>query len=172
MNHDLYMLKGEITSRTMAILPRKTKGGKIGSSIMEDSEKYFVQDPPSKVIDLACKFFGASLYGRQIGTKEVSNMTHKLPISIDPTNGIYFFPTLSPSNSNCAWISHSHIKDVVEVEKQLTQIFFKNGLSAMVKVSYGSLENQINRTAQYRFILDERINRLRLGLGNSDDQSE
>lgn len=161
INRDLYKLKGEITSRTMAILPRKTKGGKIGSTIMEDNEKYFVKDSPSKVIDLACKFFGSSLHGRQIGTREVSNMTHKLPISIDPANGIYFFPTLSPTNTKCAWISHSHIKDVIEVEKQLTKVHFKNGLSAMVHVSYSSLENQINRTAQYRFILDERINLLR-----------
>jgi len=161
MSNDLYMLKGEITSLTMAVLPRRTKSGRIGSSILEDSEKYFVKDSPSKVIDLACKFFGASLHGRQIGTREVSNMTHKLPISIDPASGIYFFPTMSPTNPNCAWISHSHVKDVVRVENQRTKIIFKNELSAIVNVSYGSLENQINRTAQYRFILDGRINRLR-----------
>lgn len=154
------MLKSEITPLTIAILPRRTEKGRLGSSILEDEEEYFVNEPPSKVIDLACKFFGASLKGRQTGTREVSNMTHKLPISIDPVSGLYFFPTLSPTNPNCAWIAHSHIKDIIEVENQSTKILFKNGLNIIVNISYGSLKNQINRTAQYRFVLDERINGL------------
>ncbi len=91
-------------------------------------------------------------------------MTHKLPISIDPICGIYFFPTLSPTNPNCAWIAHSHIQEVMEVENQRTKVIFKNDLSTIVDVSYGSLKNQINRTAQYRFILDDRIKRLQIDL--------
>lgn len=162
MKNILYMVKSEITPFTMAIMPRKTEKGGLGSFILEDNEEYFVKDSPSKVIDLACKFFGASLRGRQIGTKEVSNMTHKLPISIDPVSGMYFFPTLSPTNPNCAWIAHSHVQDIIEQENQRTKIIFKNGLSILVDVSYGSLKNQINRTAQYRFILDERIKSLQL----------
>lgn len=161
LKNDLYALKGEVTTHTMAVLPRKAKSGKIGSMILENSEQYFVINPPSKVIDLACKFFGASLHGRQIGTKEVSSMTHKLPISIDPASGLYFFPTLSPTNPNCAWISHSHIKDVIGMENRCTKIVFKNETCTVVNASFGSIENQINRTAQFRFILDERINRLR-----------
>lgn len=157
MKKKLYVIKSEITPLTLAILPKRTDRGRVGSFILEDSVEYFVKDSPSKVIDLACKFFGASLHGRQIGTKEVCNMTHKLPISIDPASGIYFFPTLSPTNPKCAWIAHSHIKDVIDMENQRTKVIFKNDLSIIVDISYGSLQNQINRTAQYRYILDQRI---------------
>jgi competence protein ComK len=160
MNSSLYTPICEITPFTMAILPQRDENGNVGSYVLEEKEDFFVKASPSKMIDLACKFFGASLKGRQIGTKEISNMTHKLPISIDPSSGMYFFPTLSPINPKCAWLAHTHIQEIKEVGNQRTEIFFKNGLSIIVNVSYGSIMNQINRTAQYRYVLDERIKSL------------
>lgn len=161
MNRSLYSGESEITSLTMAILPRKTENGGIGSHILESEAEYFLEESPSKVIDTACKFFGQSLAGLQNGTKEVINMSHKLPISIDVWSGMYFIPTLSATNPKCAWINHTHIESVERVGKKQTKVNFNEELSAMVEVSYGSLMNQINRTAQFRFILDKRIKGLR-----------
>lgn len=162
MTNSYYSEESQVTPLTKAILPEKTDGGRIGSRILEQDAEYFVKETPSKVIDLACKFFGKTLIGLQNGTKEVSNLNHKLPISIDVWSGMYFLPTMSPTNSRCAWINHSHIESIEEVGKRQTKVNFKDGLSELVDVSYGSLMNQINRTAQYRFILDERIKGLRL----------
>lgn len=155
-----YESTNEITPLTMAVMPNRDNYGNAGSHVLEDQTKFYVRHKPSKMIDLACKFFGSSLKGRQTGTKEISSMTSKLPISIDPSSGMYFFPTLSPTNPNCSWIAHTHIKDIREIANQRTEIIFSNDQAVVVDVSYGSIMNQVNRTAQYRYILDHRIKSL------------
>lgn len=161
MSSSFYSEESQVTPFTKAILPEKTEGGRIGSRILEKDTEYIIKKSPSKVIDLACKFFGKTLIGLQEGTKEVCNFKHKLPISIDVWSGMYFLPTMSPTNSRCAWINHTYIENVEEVGSRQTRINFKDGSSEIIGVSHGSLLNQINRTAQYRFILDERIKSLR-----------
>src|SRR5690606_5961525 len=108
----------------------------------------------------ACKFFGASLKGRQEGTKNICGITHKAPISIDPSSGMYFFPTTSPTSSKCSWIAHSHIDHVLRIDSKTSEIVFKNGKKVVINASYGSVMNQIHRTAQYRYLLDQRIKQL------------
>ncbi|WP_077623104.1 competence protein ComK [Sediminibacillus massiliensis] len=146
----------EVNPFTLAVLSEEFNG-KYLSRIMEDDEVIFVEQPPSKVIDLACKYFGSSLRGRQDGTKDIFKVTHKAPISIDPSSGMYFFPTTSPNNPQCNWIAHSHIDQVVKAPNQSSQIIFTNGKSVTLDVSYGSLLNQVQRTAQFRYLLDHRI---------------
>src|SRR5699024_7385175 len=150
----------EVTPLTMAILPQYDENGCSGSHILEEFEEYFVNYSPSKMVDYACKFFGATLRGRQIGTREISSMTHKVPISIDHSTGMYFFPTLSPVNPKCAWIAHTHVDKINEAPNQCTEIVFNNGKRIVVDVSFGSMVNQVNRTAQFRYMLDNRIKRL------------
>ena len=74
---------------------------------------------------------------------------------------MYFFPTASPSNTSCSWIAHSHIKDINPIGKDNTEIEFKNGRRIAVKVSYGSMLNQVQRTAQFRYSLDTRMKYLK-----------
>lgn len=143
----------------MAIVPDEDQDGVIRTRVMESETDYYVEAPPSKVIDLACKYFGASLKGRQEGTFDVCKFTHKVPIAIDPYSGMYYFPTESPLSHSCIWISHTHVKDIKEATYQRTEITFTNGERIIVDVSHGSMQNQIHRTAQFRYLLDNRINR-------------
>ncbi|MRH44167.1 competence protein [Aquibacillus halophilus] len=146
----------EITPVTLAVVAKELDGRQV-TQILEDGEVFYVKKSPGKVIDLACKFFGSSLKGRQDGTRDICGITHKAPIAIDPSSGMYFFPTSSPQNPQCAWIAHSHIDQIIRSSIQETQIIFKNGQSVTVEVSHGSLLNQVQRTAQYRYLLDNRI---------------
>ncbi|WP_177167365.1 competence protein ComK [Salinibacillus kushneri] len=98
-----------------------------------------------------------TLRGRQEGTKGVCGITHKSPIAIDPHSGMFFFPTTSPNNPTCAWIAHSHIFQIKPLDKDKTKIIFKTGQEIIVSVSYGSMMNQIQRTAQFRYKLTERL---------------
>lgn len=157
MKKSLYVPVQEITPLTMAVLPQHDDNGYLGSLILEDKEEFVVSYSPSKMIDYACQFFGASLSGRQKGTKIVSQMTHKVPVSIDAHSGMYFFPTMSPVNPKCAWIGHTHIESVNKVENHKSEIVFRNGQRVVLDVSFGSIMNQINRTAQYRYTLDSRL---------------
>ncbi|MDC3417247.1 competence protein ComK [Aquibacillus salsiterrae] len=146
----------EITPLTLAVLAEEIDGH-YTSVVMEDDQRFFVNKPPSRLIDYACKFFGSSLRGRQEGTKGICGITHKAPISIDPSSGMYFFPTSSPLNPDCSWISHSHIDRILKISTDHSAIIFKNGSNVTLEISHGSLLNQLQRTAQFRYLLDNRI---------------
>lgn len=154
---NFYSQTHEITPFTMAILAHQDVKGSSVTRILEEDTEYVINASPTKVIDHACRYFGASLKGRQEGTREISGITHKAPISIDPTSGMYFFPTSSPSNPHCSWLAHSHIDKVARASNNQTEVAFKNEKKIILKVSYGSVLNQLQRTAQFRFLLDKRI---------------
>ncbi|MFZ3578660.1 competence protein ComK [Virgibacillus sp. DJP39] len=161
MVNNFYSPSYEITPFTMAVLAQHGHSNEYTTCVMETQEEFFVEPSPTKLIDYACKSFGASLKGRQDGTKDICNITHKAPIAVDPSSGMYFFPTISPLNAKCSWIAHSHIDQMKIAENQCTEIVFKNGKSIIIDVSYGSMLNQIQRTAQFRYLLDNRIKYLR-----------
>lgn len=156
-NEDIYAPTPEITPLTMALLTEEDAAGNLVTYVMEELNDYTVSVPASKVMDHACKFFGSSLKGRQDGTRDICGITHKAPISVDPLSGMYFFPTTSPSSKQCSWIAHSHIDHILDAAGQGTEIMFKNGKKVNLSVSYGSMLNQVQRTAQFRYLLDNRI---------------
>lgn len=157
MDKLLFTSLHEVSPLTMAIIASHDEGGKPVSYVLEETTEYISNNTPSKLIDKACKFFGSSLRGRQEGTRDISGLTHKVPVSIDPSSGMYFFPTSSPTSSKCSWIAHSHIDEISRSEDGRTEITFKNGKKIRLEISYGSMLNQIRRTAQFRFLLDNRI---------------
>ncbi|WP_186579108.1 competence protein ComK [Aquibacillus kalidii] len=157
MNESL-KLNYEVNPSTLAIIAKELDGRHV-AWIMEDGEDadYYVRQSPRKIMDVTCRFFGSSLKGRQDGTKDVCGISHKAPISIDSSSGMYFFPTTSPNNVNCSWIAHSHLDRINKLPEHFTELVFKNGRTVILKVSYGSMINQIQRTAQFRYLLDKRI---------------
>ncbi|MFD1039020.1 competence protein ComK [Virgibacillus byunsanensis] len=157
MLNDVYLPSHEVTPLTMAVLAQRDENGKLSTCVIEEQGENHVDHSPSKIIDYACKFFGSSLRGRQDGTRDICGITHKAPISIDPSSGMYFFPTTSPTSNKCSWIAHSHIDQVNKTTSQSTEITFKNGKRIIIEVSFGSILNQVQRTAQFRYLLDKRI---------------
>lgn len=146
----------EITPNTLAILSRLA-AGRNSVCILEDTEEIFTEYSPSKLMDYACKFFGSSLRGRQEGTADVCKITHKAPIAVNPSSGMYFFPTASPSHPDCSWIAHSHIADIQRSSSNFAHIIFKNGVEITIPVSHGIIMNQVQRTAHFRYLLEKRI---------------
>lgn len=172
MLDDKITITHEITPLTMAVLSKKDDEGTTNAIVLEEKKEYTVHTTPTKMIDEACKFFGSSLKGRLEGTKDISRITHKAPIAIDPSSGMYFFPTASPSNTECSWIAHSHVKDIHSIGKTKTEIIFKNGRRIIVNVSYGSMMNQLQRTAQFRYSLDTRMKILKATIENKKKEKE
>lgn len=148
----------EITPTTIAVIAESVDNY-CYSLVIEENEREAIQvnRTPARLIDFACKYFGSSLKGRQEGTRTVCDIKHKVPISINPESGMYFFPTSSPLNANCSWISHSHVDRIYKVPNQRTEFIFKNGQSLILDVSYGSMINQLQRTAQFRYKLEKRL---------------
>lgn len=53
----------EVTPLTMAVLVHRDESGKVSARILEEQDEFIVRQSPTKIIDYACKFFGASLKG-------------------------------------------------------------------------------------------------------------
>lgn len=148
----------EVNPYTMAIVGEKiSKEMPVYTRVIEVEDEFLVKMKPSMVMDRSCKYFGSSLKGRQEGARELTGITYKVPIAVDPTNEIYMFPTISPYKDTCAWLSHTYILDYQSAGSEKTIVTFTNNKSIILDVSKGSFENQLNRTAQYRFLLSKRI---------------
>ena len=147
----------EVNPYTVAVIGEKNEQGSVCSKIIELKKEFVIDQRPTLIIDQSCKYFGSSLRGRQEGTKEITGITHKAPIAIDPSSGIYMFPTNSPNKDTCAWLAHSYILDYHSIGHEKTLITFTNNQEIKLNISKGSFENQLNRTAQFRYILSNRI---------------
>lgn len=146
----------EVNPFTMFVKPI-AYGSKIYSEIFEVEDEFLSPFKPLDIIRNSCEYYGSDYEGRRNGTKQLVGYAHKIPIAIDPTNRIFFFPTTSPSRQECIWISHEHVKDYERVNPQETLILFNNNQSFKFPVSCSSIISQLERTAYLRTKLMQRI---------------
>ena len=142
----------EINEETLAIMPDDVWS----SMVLEDDFKYEVNKTPLEILDYSCKYFGSSYPGRKDGSKNILNSSYKLPILIEDTKNIIFFPTSSPLDDECTWISLSNIKDYRKVGNNKTEILFKNNKVITVNISYYSFNNQVMRASRLESIIRNR----------------
>lgn len=141
----------EINSSTLALIPL----GENESLVMEEEESYTVKQKSSDIIDHSCKFFGSSLKGRYEGASELLGYSYKIPIVIEESRDIIFFPTASLTSLKCYWISLNHISKYEAIGKN-TLLTFKNGKKITIQSSKYSFENQILRASRLENILSKR----------------
>lgn len=150
----------EINGFTMAIIPVEMEGN-LYSKVLEEEGEIYVSLPPIKIIEDSCNFYGSSFEGRKQGTKGISGYTHKPPIVIDPMNDIFFFPTASPTNDSCIWISLHYAYEYNMTPTANTKVMFPNNTIVEFPISKTSYEAQIHRTSLFRAKLQLRVNRKR-----------
>ncbi|MEH7014716.1 competence protein ComK [Neobacillus niacini] len=146
----------EVNPFTMFVKPI-VYGSKIYSEIFEVEDEFLSPFKPLDIIRSSCEYYGSDYEGRRNGTKLLVGYAHKIPIAIDPTNRIFFFPTTSPNRQECIWISHEHVKKPVRINPQETLILFNNNQSFSFPVSCSSIISQLERTAYLRTKLMQRI---------------
>src|SRR4051812_46818860 len=115
-------------------------GSKVYSQICEEEDEFLSPFKPLDVIKKSCDYFGCDYESRKKGTRQLIGITHKIPIAIEPSNRLYFFPTTSPSRSECIWISHDHVKEHRRISNQQTLITFRNKQSHLFPVSYSTID--------------------------------
>ena len=130
----------EINTETLALIYIKENITKV----IEISSSFNINNNILDIVDHSCKFFGSSYLGRIEGSKNLIGMNYKLPIIIEESREIIFFPTTASKNSGCMWISLNHMEKYNKDSKN-SVIKFKNNVSLKLNISFGSLENQIHR---------------------------
>lgn len=142
----------EINRQTLAIIPISEEKCKV----YEEEYEYIINQSIMKVIDNSCRFFGSSYEGRVEGTKKIMGISHKLPIIIEESNGVIFFPTSSPRLENCSWISLNNIENYHKSNKG-TIIKFCCGKEIEIKLSFGIIDNQVLRATRLLSLLNKRM---------------
>lgn len=142
----------EINEGTLAVVSL----GSSKSKIYEDKKEYIVDSTPFEIIDYSCKYFGSSYEGRKEGTKSILHIDYKVPIIIEGTNNLIFFPTSSPYSTDCCWISLKDIKNVREYKDKGCEITFNNNKKVIIPVSKRMINNQILRASRLDLILRNR----------------
>ncbi len=144
----------EINDATLAIIPDK----KANSLILEEGTEYKIEAKPLKIIDYSCKYFGSSYVGRREGSKQILQTAYKLPIMIEDTRNIVFFPTNSPEETECSWLALNKIEKIrpLSSRNNYTEIEFANGKILALPISYKSLENQILRASRLESVIRNR----------------
>lgn len=141
----------EINKNTLAVIGMKQGKAKI---IEYDTEK-LLENNAYEVMDYSCNYFGSSYQGRVDGTKSILGYNYKVPIIIEESSELIFFPTTSPNLEDCSWFSLDSISDIKE-ENNKTLIVLKNGQKLVSDVSKSSLENQILRATRLKYVLNDR----------------
>ena len=145
------MKEYEVNSETLAIVAKDDKS----SYVYENDDFFEVEKSTNRIMEDSCQYFGSSMSGRQLGSKNLTGITHKVPIIIEESSDMIFFPTNSPRLGNCSWIALNNIKYYEKKEKQ-SIITFNNGTKLILDISYGVLNNQILRSSRLQSKLIER----------------
>ncbi|WP_170006673.1 competence protein ComK [Bacillus fonticola] len=146
----------ELSPQTLALLPYQY-GSKSFTRALVVGDELQVACRPIEVVKRGCAYFGSSYEGRKAGTRQLTGITHKAPIAVDPTNEIFLFPTLSPTREECAWIAHDHVAHFSSPIAGETEILFRDGQSVILPISDAVIENQMLRTSFLRTKLAQRI---------------
>ena len=141
----------EINKETLAIL----SCGKEKSRIIEKTKDFIINKNATKIIDDSCKYFGSSYLGRAEGSKNILNSSQKLPIIIEESNNIIFFPTTSPRLDKCSWISLNNINKYYKNIDKIV-INFISGKNIKLDISYGIIDNQILRATRLEMLFKKR----------------
>ncbi len=143
----------EITKDTCAVVSLKDNITKV----VEKEDDYFINKNCYEVMEDSCQYYGSSCDGRIKGTKKILGSNYKVPIIIEESSDIIFFPTESPSSENCVWISLNNIESYERFEG-FTKVHFISGKEMIVKMSLSSFEMQVLRANRLSSILHHRKN--------------
>ena len=144
----------EINKETCAVLSINEGVTKI----IEENGEYFINQSTYEIMENSCQYYGSSCDGRIKGTKMILGSNYKVPIIIEETNEIIFFPTESPSSINCSWLSLNNIKSY-ERSDGFTKVIFISGKEIILKISIASFENQLLRANRLGSLIKKRINK-------------
>jgi len=141
----------EVNSETVALIPKD----KDKTIVYETDNSFVVDSTPLKIMEESCEYFGSSFEGRVSGTLSLVGYTHKVPIIVEESRDLIFFPTLSPKNEECSWIAYNHIIKPDKF-KDKTILELKNGKKILINTSTAIIDNQLYRSSRLKDVLKYR----------------
>lgn len=142
----------EINEDTYAVIAENTAKSKI----IEKEKEYSLDKDAYSIMDESCQYYGSSYNGRLKAAKKILDCSYKLPILVEESSCLIFFPIKSSLVDDCCWLNLNSIKKIEKVEEG-AKITFINEKELIVDVSKLSLDNQIYRATRLESIIRKRI---------------
>ena len=117
------MIEYEITEETCALIAINNECTKI----IELDDEIIIKNSTSKILDYSCKYYGSSYLGRKEGSMNILKNIYKIPIIVEESRNIIFFPISSKRQNDTTWISLKNIKSyiVISVGSPIKSNLFK-----------------------------------------------
>ena len=144
----------EINRSTLAIISM----GRTITKVLEEDGSMVISNSSFAILDHSCKYFGSSYVGRKEGSIAIMGNSYKLPIVVEESQNLVFFPTTSPEDENCIWLAINKIKSYKKKKYSTTSVVFDNDTTINVPLSYGAFQNQIFRASRLCYLLNSRKN--------------
>lgn len=131
-----------VNKNTYALLPTSN-----GTKIINFDDEIDVLVSTNILVSNSCRYYGSSLEGRIIGTRDILGVNYKPPIMISEVNNFIMFPTESVRSVNCAWINLGAIKRYYR-KNMGSSIVFLNNKEVDFDISYPVLDKQILKASR------------------------
>ncbi len=141
----------EISSKTCALSFKDEKE----CTIIEGDKELNIAMSLQDFINYNCEYYGSSFEGRVKGAQLALGMKYKLPIIIEESRELVFFPTRSYNSEKCSWISLNNISSYEE-KNATTLVTFNSGKKHTFEISIESFENQMLRATKLLLTLKNR----------------
>ena len=144
----------EINAETLLIIPYS----KEKSKVYEYNEEFIVNMTSLDIIKHSCLYFGCTYEGRRESVKSFIGIDMKVPILIEESRNIIFFPTNSCVNKNSIWVSYQNLLKYSKFNDFSTFLYFRKNKSYKIDVKYKLIDNQVIRCMKLNTFLGKRKN--------------
>ena len=141
----------EINENTLAIL----YDGYDRTKVVELNNEYEIKERAYKIMEQNCEYYGSTYVGRIKAAKKMLNCSYKIPVLVEESNSLIFFPTMSSLSEECSWINYSAIQNYIK-KNNIIELDFGNNKKINVEMSKISLENQLARASRLESIIRNR----------------
>lgn len=143
----------EINENTLAVIATDVYQTKI----IEKDKEFIVNKRAYEIMEESCEYYGSTYVGRLKSAQKMLNCSYKLPILVEESSILIFFPTKSSLVSDCSWINYNCIKEYNFNPKNSNMVVsLINNTKIELDISKLSLQNQIYKSTQLESIFRRR----------------
>lgn len=106
----------------------------------ENNELKFVGNLLNSILNFSCIYYGSSLKGRIMGSKNILGGCYKLPIMISEKNNIIFFPI--KEEKSYYWLNFNKVQNYEKSQNGIV-VLFKNGEKKCFSITPAKFNNQL-----------------------------
>lgn len=144
-----------INKATISIIPAKKID--YDSIVVEGERLRYIRQTPLKIIKESCIHYWSTYEGRRQAVIHHTGFKEKVPIPVNPKQGIIAIPTHAIKHIDCCWLMHDQVLQYERIKddaKYKTAVTFTNRKILKLDVSIRSFQSQMDRAFGIRYRIE------------------